>query len=187
MGQQEGTQTQTGPVVESLEVDAEHLVGLALVPRRAGPQAGRTAGGLTVGHPGAHEDARQRAPACSGVHEVADKVKAGVLLRVRLIDRGQPVKEVETLLTGRRQRGRPLLQGHVAAWGLVHDSSPPVSRPVASGLISKVRVTSPAAACRDPAYLARMVLVDNVSEAIFSCRRTMPCSSASGRGGQPGT
>src|SRR5665647_2595641 len=82
--------------------------------------------------------------------------------------------EVDTLVAGRRQRGRPLLKRNVPTGRLTHDGTPAVWRPVTSGLDSNGRVTSPAAAVRDPAYFARIALLDNVSEAIFSWRRMMP-------------
>src|ERR1035437_5251639 len=91
---------------------------------------------------------------------MADDVEARSLLCVRLIDRGQPVKEVKTLVARRRQRGGPLCKRHIPTGRLAHDGTPAVSRPLTSVLDNKGRVTSPAAARRDPAYLARIARSD---------------------------
>ena len=91
LGQQQRAQAEAGAVVEAVELDAEHLEGLALVPGHARPRprsgwapAGRRpARGCAAASGGRGRSSRRRA-ARRPPRRVA----------VRLVDRGQPVQEV---------------------------------------------------------------------------------------------
>ena len=87
----------------AVEVDAEHLVGLALVPRRAGEHA-RRGRQPRVGRWDA--GAQEQVLAAVDRPEVGDHVEAG--LGVELVDGGQPVEEgAAELVAGRGQGGHP--------------------------------------------------------------------------------
>ena len=83
----------------------------------------------------------------------------------------------------------PVAAGHERALGV---AGPRVGLlRVAHGAATRPRVTSAAVAVRcpakRPARRAAMAAPLTRSSAIFSWRRMIPCSRASGRGGQPGT
>src|SRR6185312_13027461 len=118
---------------------------------------------------------------------------------VRLVDGGEPVEKAEPGVTRLGHGANPVgggdlepLDDHAVrrSGRLGHGSAPgvvlPTVVPVAGGA-TRPRVTSAAVAVRCPAYLVRIPLVDKDSREIFSWRRMIPCRSASGRGGQPGT
>ena len=80
------------------KLDAEHLVRLALVPGRAGPQVGEARHRPPLGRPGCARaaGAASRAPE-RAVDQVADDVEPGGLGVVGLVDGAEPVEEVEAL------------------------------------------------------------------------------------------
>src|SRR5690606_2162642 len=109
----------------------------------------------------------------------AEHVEPGVGLLVGLVHGRQPVEEGEPLRLRLTGGVRPLLRGDLPG---DHGSPSPDGR-------TRSRMTSPAVTgcaaygrAREPDR-AR----PGTSRAICSCRVTIPWSSASGRGGQPGT
>ena len=103
-------QEQRGQVRVAGEADAEHLVGLALVPGRAGVDAhGGRQRGRVVRHGGAEQQ-----PAYARRAVERDDVRADPEARARLVDRAQPVEVgAAQLVAGGLQRGDPGAGGDV--------------------------------------------------------------------------
>ena len=157
VGEQQRPQTQAGAVVEPLEVEPEHLVRLALVPRDPAEDPGQAREAGALGDAGAEQLAPQR-PRGGPVHEVAHDVEPGRLLVVALVDRREPVEEgVGRVVAGRRDRRHPV--GWVDLGALEGARVAHVDVRLVGGCTSG-RLTSAAEARRWPAYLARIPLVD---------------------------
>src|ERR671932_1771589 len=119
VGQEQRAQPVARAVVEAVEGHAEHLEGLALVPRHAGPHLGE-AGQVRVGVRDARaeqEPAHGAGPRAAGVGHVQDDVDAG-RVAVGGVDSREPVEEVHAELVADVPGGLgPRLAGYVVHRG----------------------------------------------------------------------
>ncbi len=193
LGQEEVLQTRV-----ALEVDAEHLVGLALVPggARVDADGGGQRGGVV-------RDRRTDQEAADRVQ--GDDVRGDAEAGARFVDRAQPVEVgAGQRRTGRLQGGEPGGRRHVHGQHLVrllgHRLRTEEFRggggQPAGGRAHRVppspaeaggRTSPLCSAAADGRAAPLSYRSPSDSRAIFSWSLRMPWSSASGRGGHPGT
>ena len=168
IGQQQGIQSRV-----AVEHDAEHLVCFPLVPGRTAVDAGGRGQARLTGQQGPQQ---QVVPPGQRVH-VGQHGHPGV----QFVHPGQPVEEVTVqLVPGAGQRGHPGLGGHRHGDHVRAD-------------LAVQRRSLPAATSRlqpaDDRLRGHGVPRSAFAGARRCCRASTsrPCSSASGRGGQPGT